>query len=194
MIRRHGRLVPTEDELYHFGVKGMKWGKRKARKEAYLAADKKYRESKTAMNAQISAFKGGRTNSLSRLYDKHYDLSTRKLVDRPAYEKKYKRIDDKYNERVRKEREKHSVFVDAHDRALADYKFKGDVSRAKEWRLGEPERKARAAKRAKNLRTARKVGLGLAKGAAIGGAAVAYNKARSPEGLRIPYYNKTVRF
>ena len=78
-------LNNNKDELYHFGVKGMKWGQRRAIK----AVDKYTKKSQRQYDAHMNSAK-----YIKKILDSGYDVATEERLtkdDRNQYTYEYKR-------------------------------------------------------------------------------------------------------
>ena len=88
----------NKNELYHSGVKGMKWGKRKARPltthERYKAIKKQYKQDKKSMPEYEA--RDRYSKSIDKIYNKRFGKEERKIASKLSA-KRVHRIHDRMN-------------------------------------------------------------------------------------------------
>lgn len=78
-----------ENELYHYGVKGMKWGVRKARpKSGNSSKTKKLQTSSNSKKSMASSVYSGTKTAVSKVVDKRKASKERKIAEEKALKAK----------------------------------------------------------------------------------------------------------
>lgn len=152
----HYYIVKKDDELYHYGVPGMKWGIRRAEKLKDEAARTRrlrrvYERSSAHLNKIASKYEAKAAKA-----DKHYDKASRKMknVFRSSEEKEKKggkqvKIADKANRSRAKQAEKGAKFYKEMEKAFGEKKLnmisKNDI------KIGERLVNARSSRKMTNI-------------------------------------------
>lgn len=103
---------PDTGELYHYGVKGMKWGHRKR---------PEYVESARANMRTARANKRAASKALNKSYDKAYNYSSTHMISQYTREKQKAESDRRWNDFNNKARESNKADA-AYKQAKKDYK------------------------------------------------------------------------
>ena len=103
---------PDTGELYHYGVKGMKWGHRKR---------PEYVESARANMRTARANKRAASKALNKSYDKAYNYSSTHMISQYTREKQKAESDRRWNDFNNKARESNKADA-AYKQAKREYK------------------------------------------------------------------------